>query len=66
MNDEDAIRAAVLDYVEGWFDGDAGRMDRALCAPRLGRSRVGGRESASRRRARSSLVPGSAGAGVRT
>jgi Putative lumazine-binding len=30
MNDEDAIRAAALDYIEGWFDGDAGRMDRAL------------------------------------
>lgn len=28
--DEDAIRAAVLDYVEGWFDGDASRMQRAL------------------------------------
>lgn len=25
-----AIRAAVLDYFEGWFDGDAVRMDRAL------------------------------------
>jgi hypothetical protein len=28
--DEDAIRAVVLDYVEGWFDGDAARMERAL------------------------------------
>jgi Putative lumazine-binding len=28
--DEEAIRAAVRDYVEGWFDGDAGRMERAL------------------------------------
>jgi hypothetical protein len=28
--DQDAIRSAVLDYVEGWFDGDAGRMRRAL------------------------------------
>ena len=28
--DEDAIRAVVSDYVEGWFDGDAGRMERAL------------------------------------
>jgi putative lumazine-binding protein len=25
-----AIVQAALDYVEGWFDGDAGRMDRAL------------------------------------
>jgi Putative lumazine-binding len=28
--DEDAVRSVVLDYVEGWFDGDAGRMERAL------------------------------------
>jgi hypothetical protein len=27
---EDAVRAAVNDYVEGWFDGDAWRMERAL------------------------------------
>jgi hypothetical protein len=27
---EDAIRRAVLDYFEGWMDGDAGRMRRAL------------------------------------
>ena len=30
MNDEDVIRAVALDYIEGWFDGDAARMDRAL------------------------------------
>jgi hypothetical protein len=28
--DEQAIPAAVHDYVEGWFDGDAVRMERAL------------------------------------
>ena len=28
--DLDAIRDTVLDYFEGWFDGDAVRMDRAL------------------------------------
>ena len=27
---EAAILRAVLDYFEGWFDGDAGRMERAL------------------------------------
>jgi len=27
---EDAIRAATSDYIEGWFDGDAARMERAL------------------------------------
>ena len=30
MTDEDAVRAATLDYVEGWFDGNAERMERAL------------------------------------
>jgi hypothetical protein len=25
-----AIRDTILDYFEGWFEGDAGRMDRAL------------------------------------
>jgi hypothetical protein len=28
--DQAAIVAAVLDYFEGWFDGDAERMERAL------------------------------------
>ena len=28
--EEAAIVNAVLDYFEGWFDGDAGRMERAL------------------------------------
>jgi hypothetical protein len=26
----EAITATVRDYFEGWFDGDQGRMDRAL------------------------------------
>jgi hypothetical protein len=30
VDDEAAVVAAVKDYWEGWFDGDAGRMDRAL------------------------------------
>ena len=30
VSDELAIETVVLDYVEGWFDGDAGRMTRAL------------------------------------
>jgi hypothetical protein len=30
MTDEEAIHATVADYVEGWFDGDAVRMERAL------------------------------------
>ncbi len=28
--DEDAVRAATLDYIEGWYDGNAERMERAL------------------------------------
>mgnify|MGYP001132154354 CR=1 FL=1 len=28
--EEDAVRSVVMDYVEGWFEGDAGRMKRAL------------------------------------
>lgn len=28
--DKGAIRVAVSDYIEGWYDGDAGRMERAL------------------------------------
>jgi hypothetical protein len=28
--DEDAVRAAVSDYIEGWFEGDPKRMRRAL------------------------------------
>lgn len=30
MGDKEAITATLLDYFEGWFDGDAERMDRAL------------------------------------
>jgi hypothetical protein len=29
-DDAAAIQRCVLDYFEGWFDGDAARMDRAL------------------------------------
>jgi Putative lumazine-binding len=30
MTDEEAIKRTVLDYFEGWFEGDAARMERAL------------------------------------
>lgn len=30
MTDEELVRAAALDYFEGWFDGDVERIDRAL------------------------------------
>ena len=29
-DDEAAVRATVLDYFEGWYDGDPVRMERAL------------------------------------
>jgi putative lumazine-binding protein len=30
VTDQDAVRAAVLDHVESWFDGGAARMERVL------------------------------------
>ena len=29
-NDDEAIRKTALDYIEGWYSGDAARMERAL------------------------------------
>jgi hypothetical protein len=40
MTDEKAIKSTVLDYFEGWFDGDAGRMERAL-HPQLAKRSLG-------------------------
>jgi hypothetical protein len=40
-----AIVATALDYLEGWFDGDAERMDRAL-HPALAKRSLGQVESA--------------------
>jgi len=37
--DEVAVRSVVLDYVEGWFDGDAARMERALHPEQVKRCR---------------------------
>ena len=30
MDDDSAVRQVVLDYFQGWFDGDVHRMDRVL------------------------------------
>jgi hypothetical protein len=38
--DAEAITACILDYFEGWFDGDATRMDRAL-HPGLAKHAIG-------------------------
>ena len=40
VTEQELIAQAVLDYYEGWFDGDAGRMDRAL-HPNLVKRRAG-------------------------
>ena len=29
-DDNEAITTTALDYIEGWYSGDAGRMERAL------------------------------------
>ena len=39
-DDDVAIRACLLDYFEGWFDGDPARMDRAL-HPGLAKHSIG-------------------------
>ena len=39
MDDKSAIVATVRDYWEGWFGGDAGRMERAV-HPRLTKTGV--------------------------
>lgn len=39
-DDATAIRACILDYFDGWFDGDPERMDRAL-HPGLAKHAVG-------------------------
>ena len=30
LEDEEAVRAAALDYVQGWYEADGARMQRAL------------------------------------
>jgi hypothetical protein len=44
--DRAAVTSVVLDYYEGWFDGDAARMERALhpelCKRSLDRDAAGG------------------------
>ena len=39
-DDTEAITQTVLDYFEGWFDGNVARMDRAL-HPELAKRRAG-------------------------
>ena len=46
--DVDAIHDAVRDYVEGWFDGDGARMQRALHPEFVKRDGHGGRRASGR------------------
>ncbi len=39
MENNEAIRNRVLDYVEGWYEGNSARMERAL-SPHLAKRRV--------------------------
>jgi Putative lumazine-binding len=43
--DEAAVVATALDYFEGWFDGDATRMERALHPELAKRSLLGDEKS---------------------
>jgi len=42
VTDREQITLAVLDYFEGWFDGDVERMDRALHLELVKRSPAAG------------------------
>ena len=47
-NDTAAIKATALDYIEGWYEGNAERMERALhpeLVKRIVRSKPGASES---------------------
>ena len=46
-SDSAAIRATALDYIEGWYSGDAARMERAL-HPELAKRIVQNGEGGSR------------------
>ena len=63
-NDEGAaIVEAALDYYEGWFDGDASRMERALHPQLVKRSIIG--DAIEVDSARDMIEATAAGVGVR-
>ena len=63
-DDEGLIRRAVLDYFDGWFDGDPVRMERAL-HPKLAKRSVEADESVHEIEAREMVEATAAGAGKR-
>lgn len=65
MSDDEArIRRTVLDYFEGWFDGDPGRVERAL-HPKLAKRSVEADEGLHEIGAREMVEATAAGAGKR-
>jgi Putative lumazine-binding len=63
-DDEGLIRRAVLDYFEGWFDGDPVRMERAL-HPKLAKRSVEADDGVREIVAREMVEATAAGAGKR-
>ena len=43
MNDDNGINKTMLDYADGWYQGDAGKMDRAL-SKHLAKRRISSEE----------------------
>jgi len=67
--DSSAIRAAALDYIEGWYTGDPARMERALhpeLAKRIVRTDPSGRSSLGQQSALTLINGVRAGGGTRT
>ena len=67
--DSSAIRAAALDYIEGWYTGDPARMERALhpeLAKRIVRTDANGRSSLGQQSALTLINGVRAGGGTRT
>jgi hypothetical protein len=60
--DEDAVVRCALDYFEGWFDADAGRMRRAL-HPELAKRSLGGGDALDQVTARQMIEWTAAGSG---
>lgn len=67
--DSAGIRTAALDYIEGWYGGDAGRMERALhteLAKRIVRTAPNGRSVLDQMSAATLIAGTRQGGGSRT
>jgi len=67
--DSTAIRAAALDYIEGWYEGSAERMERALhpeLAKRIVNTNPNGRNSLGQQSAMTLVNSTKAGGGRNT